>query len=842
MPNDLPVTWSKQLLGSLLDAIAAPVFIENAQGQRLLVNRAWEEAQAARSVAGAALGYKSSHAGAALGRDWPDNTTRVPVLDDHGQPLFLVGTTRDISRQRQLQMQIDAERMLLEMLASNADMVQALESLIRNCESIFPGLRFAVLVVDETSGQIQRSCAPSLPASYCRAIENSALATAAGFPDPGAFGGQDVVLTDIALDPAWQDCRELALANGLEYCWTVPIMSNRGKLIGAFASYPATKRVPLPEELQAIKREAYLAGLVIERDIAEKRLRADQQSLQEAAQHTQTILDNMVDGVITTDSHGRIESFNKAACSMFGYEANRVQGVDVSVLMPAPHSAYHAQYMRHYHADGKARILGRQRDVIGRRRDGTEFPLAISVSQVTHGGLPTFVAIVRDITRHRQNEDEIRRLAFYDPLTELPNRRLLLDRVKQALVTAARTGQHGAMMFLDLDHFKLLNDTLGHDIGDELLQQVARRLSACVREGDSVARLGGDEFVVLLEALSPQSHEAANQAETIANKILYSLGQPYQLRDHLHTSTPSIGIVVFRDDGESMDDLLKKADVAMYQAKASGRNNARFFDPAMQAVAAAHAQLEKDIRVGLKQNQFILHYQLQFDGRGAPVGAEALVRWNHPSRGMVAPMQFIPMAEETGLILQLGQWILESACGQLALWSRSERCMHWSVSVNVSALQFAQQGFVGQVARALAQSGADAGKLKLELTESMLINDVEDIILTMHDIRSLGVGFSLDDFGTGYSSLSYLKRLPLDQLKLDQSFVRDILINGSDAAIANTVVALGHSLGLTVVAEGVETAQQREFLARIGCNAFQGYYFGHPAAADALTASEPSRK
>ncbi|MFY8043274.1 MAG: putative bifunctional diguanylate cyclase/phosphodiesterase, partial [Rhodoferax sp.] len=385
----------------------------------------------------------------------------------------------------------------------------------------------------------------------------------------------------------------------------------------------------------------------------------------------------------------------------------------------------------------------------------------------------------------------------------------------------------------------LLNDTLGHDIGDILLQQVATRLKACVREGDSVARLGGDEFVVLLEALSSHTNEAANQAEVVAHKILDALGLPYTLRDHSYSSTPSIGIVVFMEAHESMDDLIKKADVAMYQAKSAGRNTVRFYDPVMQAAVVTHAQLEKDIRRGLEKNEFALHYQVQVNAKGECIGAEALVRWYHHVRGMVAPAHFIPLAEETGIILKLGQWVLETACTQLVQWAQSPTTAQWTLAINVSASQFSQDNFVDSVAQALAKTGAKPQLLKLELTESMLVNDVEDIIVKMNAIKAHGVSFSLDDFGTGYSSLSYLKRLPLAQLKIDQSFVRDLLSDSSDAVIAKTVVALGHSLGLTVIAEGVETAEQHDILIRMGCDAFQGYYYGRPVVASAIQANHP---
>ena len=436
----------------------------------------------------------------------------------------------------------------------------------------------------------------------------------------------------------------------------------------------------------------------------------------------------------------------------------------------------------------------------------------------------------QDISQHHQDVEEIRRLAFYDLLTGLPNRRLLMDRLVHAMQTSARSGQHGALMFLDLDHFKLLNDTLGHALGDVLLQQVAARLQACVREGDSVARLGGDEFVVVLEALSLHAQEAASQAEAAAKKILDAFGSTYDLLGHAHDSTPSIGIVMFRGEHLGIDELLKRADVAMYQAKSAGRNIARFYDPAMQAAVAKREAQEKDLRRGLAMREFVLHYQIQVDAQGSPIGAEALVRWNHPVRGLRSPAEFIALAEETGLLPALGQWVLVTACVELARWSSLPRRAQWTLAVNVSASQVAQSDFVDHVAAALQQSGANPRLLKLELTESTLVHDVEGAIVKMNAIKACGVGFSLDDFGAGYSSLSYLKRLPLDELKIDQSFVRDLLSDADDTEVARAIVALGHGLGLQVIAEGVETAAQFDILASIGCDAFQGYHLGYPVA------------
>ena len=441
---------------------------------------------------------------------------------------------------------------------------------------------------------------------------------------------------------------------------------------------------------------------------------------------------------------------------------------------------------------------------------------------------------VAEITDRKNAEQEIQRLAFYDALTGLPNRRLLMDRLQHALAVNEREQVSGALLFIDLDNFKDLNDTLGHDVGDVLLKQVGARIVENVREVDTVSRFGGDEFVVMLEKLGPSPSEAASRVEAIARKILVALNHPYDIEGHAHHSTPSMGIAMFHDQDTSVEELLKRADLAMYQAKASGRNTLRFFDPAMQAVVANRAAMEFDLRQGLLRNELLLHYQPVVNELGTAIGAEALVRWLSPQRGIISPGEFIPLAEETGLILPLGQWVLEQACAQLMAWSAHPDTAHLTLSVNVSARQFRQPEFASQILLMLEATGANPARLKLEITESLLVSDVDDAIQKMTELRAVGVRFALDDFGTGYSSLAYLKRLPLEQLKIDQSFVRDVLTDPNDAAIAQTVLALGQSLGLTVVAEGVETEGQRNFLLHHGCKVFQGYLFGRPVPLDEL--------
>ena len=456
------------------------------------------------------------------------------------------------------------------------------------------------------------------------------------------------------------------------------------------------------------------------------------------------------------------------------------------------------------------------------------FEISLTRKRDVNNGEPRFIVLSRNVTQRKSSEEEINKLAFFDPLTQLPNRRLMVDRLRQALAVSTRSGRLGALQFIDLDNFKTLNDTQGHDMGDMLLQQVATRLTECMRQGDTVARLGGDEFVVMVEELSESREEAAALAETIGEKLLAAISQPYRLAGLEYQITPSIGITLYSDHMQSTDELLKQADLAMYQSKAAGRNTLRFFDPAMQAVITTRVSLEKDIRQGILKGQFVLYYQPQINRDGRTVGAEVLLRWPHPERGMVSPADFIPLAEDTGLILPLGNWVMETACTQLALWAQDPSLQDLTLAVNVSARQFRQPDFVPYVVDLISYTGVNPKRLKLELTESLLVNDVEETKAKMTALKQHGVGFSLDDFGTGYSSLSYLKRLPLDQLKIDQSFVRDLMTDPNDAAIALAVITLGHALGLTVIAEGVETQAQRDHLHSQGCDAYQGYLLGRP--------------
>ncbi|MEQ1766466.1 MAG: EAL domain-containing protein, partial [Methylotenera sp.] len=548
------------------------------------------------------------------------------------------------------------------------------------------------------------------------------------------------------------------------------------------------------------------------------------------------------EGMLVTDAKRIILRVNRAFTIITGYSAEESIGKTPSMLSSGQHdAAFYADMWERINSTGDW-----EGEIWNQRKNGEVYPQYLTITAVKGADniITNYVATLTDITERKQAADEIEYLAFYDSLTHLPNRRMLLDRLKRALAVSARNGRDGAVLFLDLDHFKTLNDSLGHAIGDLLLQQVSERLTDCLREGDTVARLarlGGDEFVVMLEDLSENPLKAAAQAEVVANKILIALNQPYQLSTHEYQGTATIGVAFFRDHEYSQEDLLKHADIAMYQAKKAGRNTLRFFDPKMQEVINTRADMERELRKAIEKQQFHLFYQIQVNHLGCPVGAEALIRWIHPERGLVSPFHFIPLAEETGLILPIGQWVLETACAQIKAWEQGSVTRNLTLSINVSAKQFYQADFVSQVHAAIMRHAIDPMKLKLELTESMLLERIEETIATMNELNVIGIRFSLDDFGTGYSSLQYLKRLPLYQLKIDQSFVRDIAVDSSDQAIVHTIIAMANTLNLNVIAEGVETEEQKGLLLNSGCKFYQGYLFGKPVPIEQFEVSLTSK-
>jgi len=600
-------------------------------------------------------------------------------------------------------------------------------------------------------------------------------------------------------------------------------------------SYDIEHRLLLPDgRVKWVREHCYtiydeggnpLRSIGMVQDITERKRNEDGLRVAAAAFETH-------DGILITDAKANIQRVNRAFEKITGYSQWEVLGMNPRLMSSGRHdAAFYQEMWERLTQDGAW-----SGEIWDRRKSGEIYPKWMTITAVKdeQGKISNYVAIFSDITERKRNEEEIRNMAFYDALTQLPNRRLFLDRLRSALAASTRSGDFGALLFIDLDRFKVLNDTLGHDYGDLLLIEVAERIKACVREIDTVARLGGDEFVVVVEGIGGNREEASYKAGLVAEKIREALSHAYQLKEHQHYSSPSIGVEMFHDGSASIDELIKHADVAMYQAKNAGRNTVRFYDPGLQQDLDMRAMLENDLRRAIENDEMQLHYQIQVDGARRILGVEALLRWQHPQRGMISPAYFIPVAEESMMIIDLGDWVLHQACAQLVRWSDDPHMAGLVMAVNVSAHQFAEQDFVTHLDAILKQHAVDPARLKLELTEGVVLNDIAEVVEKMDALNTLGVRLSLDDFGTGYSSLAYLKQLPVSQLKIDQSFVRDITIDLSDAGMVRSIIDMAKNFGHDVIAEGVETEEQLNFLKLHGCMSYQGYYFSKPVPLEAL--------
>lgn len=611
----------------------------------------------------------------------------------------------------------------------------------------------------------------------------------------------------------------------------VPI-SYQGEVYGRVYLCDKTTGQPFSEhdELLAKSFGESLALVVASARAQTERQRAEE-SLRASEHRLRAIVSNSADGIITIDDRGIIESFNPAAERMFGYPASDVIGRNVSALMPEPDRSHHDGYLQRYIQTRHGRIIGMgPREVVGRRKDGSTFSMDLAVSEMHVDGL-RFIGIVRDISERKQAEERLKYFAHFDPLTTLPNRLLFQDRLAQSVINAARHNRVVGVMFLDLDRFKTINDTLGHHVGDAILKAVAERLNRCVREGDTIARLGGDEYAIVL---ADMAH--AEDAASVARRILQEFSQPFQAERHELYTTVSIGITLYPTDDDRVEQLLKNADTAMYRAKEIGRNTYQFYTADMNDKAVERLDLETHLRRAQRCGEFSLYYQPQVElSTGRIVGVEALIRWLHPDRGMIPPAKFIPVAEETGLIVSIGEWVLRTAVAQAKAW-RDAGLPATRVSVNVSPRQFHQPEFPATVARLLHEAGLPSHCLEVEVTESLLVEHQPTVVARFAELRELGVHFSIDDFGTGYSSLSYLKRFPIHTLKIDRSFVTNITADTDDAAIASAIVSLAHNLRLRVVAEGVETEAQASFLCTVGCDTGQGYLYSRPLPASDMEA------
>ena len=761
-------------------------------------------------------------------------TSKVPLKNEWNESLGILGVYEDITEQVVAESKIKRLSLLYNALS------QCNQAIVRcdNKEELFPqicrdvvtfgGIDMAWIgLVDKMNQQVNVISSYGDEDSYLTGIHLSAMPESPYGNGPVGHAirqNQAIWCHDFIKDSstlAWRDRGETSKWSSIA---CLPLRCN-GVVVGVFSLYSKIHNT-FDDDIQNLLLE-------MANDISfalDNFSRESERKFSEANLRIAAISFESQEAIFVTDVNRIILKVNDAFTLITGYEAEEVIGQTPRILKSGRHDeSFYLSMLKSIQDTGSWKG-----ELWNRRKNGEIYPQYLTISSVkdSNGTVTNYVATSTDISQRIAAESEIHKLAFYDPLTSLPNRRLLIDRLKNAITTCARTKYQSALLFLDLDHFKALNDTLGHHIGDLLLQKVSRRLLSAVREGDTVARFGGDEYVIILECLGKSDIETATIAKEISYHIIDKINIPSRLDSHDYHNSVSIGITLFDGNESSVAELLKQADIAMYQAKKAGRNTLSFFDTKMQQAINERVSLERELRKALELNQFHLYYQIQVDDSENPLGAEALIRWVHPERGLISPFHFIPLAEETGQIIPIGQWVLETACAQIKKWEQNKITQDLTLSINVSAKQFHQTNFVDQVKDVLLSSGINPMKLKLELTESMLLQNIEETIIKMNILKDAGISFSLDDFGTGYSSLQYLKRLPLAQLKIDQSFVRDIANDTSDQEIVRMIIAMAITLRLDVIAEGVEDTDQKILLLHSGCMHYQGYLFGKPLPID----------
>jgi diguanylate cyclase (GGDEF)-like protein/PAS domain S-box-containing protein len=755
---------------------------------------------------GVVIGAFNVYAGEVQAFDAPTRSLLIEMATDIDYALG--NFDREAARVRSQQM--DAVRsFMLERLSGDLPLAVMLNDFVLKIEDAMPGALCSILLLDEQGQHLALGAAPHLPDFYNAVIDGVQIGPQTGSCGAAAFTGQRVVVGDIASHPYWVDYRAVAQRAGLAACWSEPIRSGRNQVLGTFAIYHPAPAMPQSHELELIEMAARLSAIALERKDAEVQLQLKAKVFEQGGE-----------SIVITDSQCRIVRVNQAFSRITGYSEAEALRRDPSMLSSGRQTPQFYQSMwQSINEEGHW-----QGEVWNRRKDGSIYPewLSVSVLSDRSGAVINYISIASDISQRKKDEEHIRYLADFDPLTGLPNRRLLQDRINTALSHAQRQGESLALLFLDLDRFKNVNDSLGHMVGDKLLTQVAQRLQSVLREQDTVCRVGGDEFVLLCTGT-----DAAGAAH-VAAKLLEGIAQRYVIDQNELALTCSIGIALYPTDGDSFEALSMSADIAMYRAKQAGRNGFCFFTLQMQAESARVLQLENGLRRALELNQLHLVYQPQVslhDGR--VLGMEALLRWQHPTLGQVSPAEFIPVAEESGLILPIGEWVLRTATRQLRAW-RDDGLPMLQMAVNLSAVQFRHANLPELVTQVLQEAGLAPQCLELELTEGVAMNDPLGAIAVMNNLHQRGVRMSIDDFGTGYSSLSYLKRFSVYKLKIDQSFVRDITDDPEDKAIVVAIIALARSLGFKTIAEGVETQGQLDFLRAQGCDEVQGYFYSRP--------------
>ncbi|MDI6748767.1 MAG: EAL domain-containing protein [Rhodocyclaceae bacterium] len=747
---------------------------------------------------------------------WLRDSLRL-VRDRDGQPQEIVGAWSDISETKRRQQIDEARRGTLDALIAERPLAEILDGIARRLEAIQDDLRVSILVVDPHDGRLYTRAGPSLPDFYNAAVDGLEIAEGHGSCGSAAALGKNVIVEDIDTHPYWAPYLDIAHRADIRACWSVPFFDEAGKVLGTVGCYYAAPRAPRPEDLALIEEFARLAALAVSKVRVNERLR------QAAAVFASTR-----DGILITDLAPRILAVNRAWSEISGYTEAEAFGQNPRLLKSGRHDRAFYQTLW-----ATLRKVGHwQGEIWNRRKNGEIYAEWLSISTVyDERGQPTnYVGVLTDLSHLKSIEQKLDHLAHHDILTDLPNRLMMQVRLAAALEHAHRSPQRLAVLFLDLDRFKDVNDSLGHPVGDALLVEVAKRLRSRLREEDLLARVGGDEFIALLEGV-----DTPEQAGIVARSLIEQLTEPFTIEQTPVFIGVSIGISLYPDDARDATELIQHADAALYLAKQEGRNTYRFHTEALTRAARERLTLETRLRQALEREEFALHYQPLVDRSGKPFGVEALIRWQPPGDETISPARFIPLAEETGLILPIGRWVIETACRQMAAWQR-EGLPIGLLAVNLSARQFEDPGLVELIRNTLAATGLMTDCLELELTESLLMKNVERSLVVLEELKALGVRVAVDDFGTGYSSLAYLRRFPVDKLKIDQSFVRDLDVDPSDQEIAATIVAMARNLRLTVLAEGVEKASQLEILAALGCDHYQGYLFARPMPADDVPA------
>jgi diguanylate cyclase (GGDEF)-like protein/PAS domain S-box-containing protein len=738
--------------------------------------------------------------------------TKAPLKDQYGNTIGIMAMNQDMTARYIENSLLRHHSRIHDMIIRGLSLGSILREIVQGVEGICPNSACSILLLDKDKTHVKLGASsPSLPAYFVKATEEIEVKVGAGASGTAAATGEVVIIEDVTQHPYWSNYVDVSYKAGVKACWSQPIFDSQHQILGSLTVYLRDGQQFDEQWHYMLEESSRLVTLALER----KQVEGDLQKLSRAVEQSPTM-------VLITDQNGIIEYVNEEFTEVTGYSLNEIRGQSPSVLNTGQAPKEFFKEMWDTIRDGQ--------DWHGELRNKTKYgkpywaTLSISPILDEQGEITHYIGVSEDISNQKAAQAQIEELAFYDPLTRLGNRRLFREQVETELKKAARNNSHLALFYLDLDNFKQVNDTLGHDVGDRLLQSIADRLRSTLRHSDMIARLGGDEFIALLPDVSGPS-----EANVVAKKLLKALSHPETLGTNVVKATVSLGITMAPQDGDSWSVLMKNADLAMYRAKRMGRNNFQFFTPEMNSEVVIRATMEAEIKRALHEGQFSLHYQPQFSlyGELQPVCMEALIRWNHPEKGWISPGEFIPIAEELGLIVEVGAWVINEACRQ-AKWMEKQGYTN-RVAINLSMRQFFDPGLLETIRNAMYRHDLAPERLEFEITESMIMDDANQVIETLHDLKNLGVSLSIDDFGTGYSSLSYLKKLPFDYLKVDASFVRDIPHDKSDMEITSAVIAMAHKLGLRVIAEGIETHEQLAFLRENQCEMGQGYLLARPA-------------